>query len=130
MAPTSLGVIYLGAPDFSTLSVGIPFPLSTGQTVGLSSRRQSGPTSFQIVPGASDATLWVDTCVGTGHANCDLIAHQSVAGSLHVDASAPLGIRLDAVVADGDNLSVAPIVLKGTLTFKTTAPEQWCSRGE
>jgi hypothetical protein len=117
-APASLGVIVFNS-GLESLTLGLPFPLTTGQSLPLTANQQAGVSSFQRLPAAAGPTLWLDPCVGSGPTtptNCELTSGQTVTGTLRVEASSPLRARIDASVSGGPGST--PVVLGGEVTFE------------
>jgi hypothetical protein len=124
-APPSFGVIVFNSGTES-LTLGLPFPLTTGQSLALTANQQAGVSSFQRLPAAAGPTIWLDPCVGAGPTtptNCELTSGQMATGTLRVETSSPLRARLDAHVSGGPGST--SVVLAGEVTFEVV-PES-CS---
>jgi len=115
-APASLGVIvFFSADGGETLTLGLPFPMTTGQNLALTANEQAGVSSFQLLPAAAGPTAWLDTCSGMSPTNCALTDGQTVTGTLRVEQASPLSLRIDADFSGGPGSS--PAVVGGVVTF-------------
>lgn len=121
------GSVRLSWGDFGLLSLGLPFPLSAGQTLTIDgpSNLVEPPSGFQFMatPAAADAR--VDTCVFTGK-NCQLRSGQNVRGTLAVQQTSPLVVKVDLAFADPAQPDVTVVTVTSTLSFHVKAPETWC----
>jgi hypothetical protein len=124
--PASLGVIRTGAPDFGDLWIGLPFPMVTGQTLDFSTDQALvGAMNFDMLSAAAGPTAWVNTCLAGNQSPCGL-QNQTVQGTLQVQESHPLRLRIDSVFSDRFSPSNPGVAVRGTMTFQVAPPDLWC----
>jgi hypothetical protein len=117
-ALASFGVVMFVSPDATTLTLGLPFPLMKGQSLALTANRQDGVSSFQLLPAAGGPTVWLNPCAPSSQSSCALASSQSATGTLQVEESSPLRVRVDAMISDPADASAAPMVVGGVVTFQ------------
>lgn len=128
----SVGLVMVGDSQFNKLWLGIPFPCSAGDTFALTATLPaSGPDAFRVLASGSGATLWLDTCAGTTHSNCALAMSQEVQGTLTIETSTPLSLRIDAAIMSPTDSSAPVVEVHGEVSFSLEPRQMYClSRGD
>lgn len=120
------GIATLAALDGDVLSLRLPFPLASGQSLPIEGEisLSYSQTAFAF-PGSGDlaqAGAWLQRCPpGVTDRACSLAERQEVVGgTLRIDSVRPLRAHVTASVSYGDATALTPVALDGALAFAAT----------